>query len=599
MTPLYKVWAVALLGIKMALVGALAFASFGGRAAVDSGTVTAVFADVCVYGASGSGIFAAVAAAREGFSVVLVEPTQKIGGLLGTGFRMQQDVPEPWHLGGLTGEFYRADMSIPQGSLRHYQGAALHNLRTLQGYLDNYATLIHVIKEHRLVAAQVTDGIINEALFEEARPNKNGVPPPRRTSNQLISVAARVYIDASYEGDLMAKAGVCYRIARESQGEFNESLAGVMLGFAHKVPGLKPYVSYTHRFPNVDPYVETGNPASGLLAPIHPDPLGRPGDASRFFMAYNFKLAWEAKPTAEHPGIPVGAPFRRDAQTVELLRRYVQAGHPLTWPHANFRRGQLMTGAVPGMQTDYPDGDWATRSRIWQAFQDHVRLLAEISGKELRLMSGINDETNGWPMLYIRGGRRLVGEYVMTQQDIQLQKIVPTPVAMGYYKIDIYAPRLAVDTDGTLVHEGDVFVLASPGPYQISYGALIPRRGEVKNLYVTLMMSASHVAYSSIRMEATYMVMGESAGIAAALALKTNRSVQDIDRQQLTVELRRHGQILEWDGGKRRYGTPYSSSVLDRQNELTTRWQTHPEEYVEFPVERLYRHGSPNRHPAH
>ncbi len=586
-----------LLSLCLPVFGPLVFCPVNGKTAETGGVIkTELQADVCVYGASGAGILAAVAAAREGHSVVIVEHTQKIGGLLGTGFRMQQDVPEPWHLGGLTGDFYRQDAAIDPTSLRHYQGAARHNVATLQSYIDKHPDLIRVILNHRLASAEVADGRITAAVFEFAKPDENGVPPARRTTDDLTRVAARMFIDASYEGDLMAFSGASYRIERESRDEYGESLAGVALGAEHNVAGLDPYVRHKHRFPGVDPYVVAGDPSSGLLPCIHPEPAGSPGTVSRFFMGYNFKLAWETEPTDEYPGIPVGPPLHRDESALELLRRYQAAGGATRWPHANFQRGQLMTGALPGLQTGYPDGDWPERSRIWRAFQDHVRLLGEFTGKELRLLSGVNDETNGWPMLYIRGGRRLLGEYVMTQRDVQLQTTPPTPIGMGYYKIDIYPCRLAVNDEGVLVQEGDVFILASPGPYQIPYGAIIPRRGEIGNLLVPLMMSASHVAYASIRMEATYMVMGEAAGIAAALALQQKTSVQDIDRDELTARLKKDGQILEWDGQQRRYGTPYSSNVFDPQRDLTTRWQTHPEEYSDYPVEALYRIGSPSRH---
>jgi len=245
-----------------------------------------------------------------------------------------------------------------------------------------------------------------------------------------------------------------------------------------------------------------------------------------------------------------------------------------------------MTGTLPGMQLDYPDGDWATRSKVWQEFIDHVKTLTDFSGKEVRLVSDCNEDTDGWPFLYIRSGRRMIGEYVMTQKDLQLQTDPPTPIGLGYYHIDIYPNRLVVLVDGTLAHEGNVWAHVSPGPYQIPYGAIIPKANDCKNLLVPLCMSASHIAYSSIRMEATYMVMGESAGIAAALAIKENKAVQDINENELTKLLTKYGQKLKWDGkGYRlwrynKYGKPISEKA---------RWETNPEEYKKHPVNELWK----------
>lgn len=527
--------------------------------------------DACVYGASGPGVAAAIAIAREGFSVVIVEPTHKIGGLLGAGFRMQQDVPYADHLGGITGEFYDKDVAMPKP--RHRQGASVHNIRTLHEMLNAYADLISVITDHRLVTTQTAKGKITGAVFEFAPPDEDGVPIPVRKTDNLIAVKARIFVDASYEGDLMAYAGVSYRVGKESRQEYGESLAGVVI---------------SKKFPGVDPYVEKGNPESGLLSCIHPDPLGKEGDSSRFFMAYNFKLAWEEHPTEEFPGIPVTAPKEKNKDIYELLKRYTEAGYKTTWPYENLSRGQLMTGAVPGMQTDYPDGDWVTRSKVWQGFVDHIRTLTDFTGKEFRLLSGNNEDTNGWPgYLYIRGGRRMVGEYVMTQKDIQLQTDIPTPVCMGYYMVDIYPNRMGVLEDGTLATEGNVWEYVCPGPYQIPYGAIIPRKKEIRNLLVPLCMSASHIAYSSIRMESTYMVMGESAGIAAALALESEKAVQDIDRNELTARLKKSKQILSWDGKGYRY---WRYSVLDNEpKNFTPRWTTHPEEYTKYPVKTLWK----------
>ena len=524
-------------------------------------------ADLCVYGASGAGIAAAVATAREGYSVVIIEPVHKIGGLLGSGFRMQQDVPYADHLGGLTGAFYAADIAQPQP--RHQQGAGKVNIETLQAMIDQYKELIKVITDHRLATVKKSRGKIQEAVFEYAPPGKDGVPIPVRSSDNLISVKAKIYIDASYEGDLMAYSKVSYRVGKESVQEYGETLAGTIL---------------SKKFPGVDPYVEEGNSKSGLLSCITADPLGKEGSASRFFMAYNFKLSWESNPTEQFPGILITPPEKKDKDVYELLRRYVKAGYQFSWPNENFSRGELMTGTLPGMQIDYPDGDWTARSRVWQAFIDHVRTLTDFSQKEVRLLSGVNEDTGGWPFLYIRGGRRMVGEYVMTQHDLQLQTSPPNPICLGYYKVDIYPNRLVVLEDGTLAHEGNIWSHVSPGPYQIPYGAIIPKKNECKNLLVPLCMSASHIAYSSIRMEATYMVMGESAGIAAALALKENKAVQDINRLELITLLKKHNQKLVWDGKgylKWRY------NIFGKPLDEMARWDTNPEEYTTHPVQLL------------
>jgi hypothetical protein len=526
-------------------------------------------ADVCVYGASGPGIAAAVAAAREGYSVMIIEPCHKIGGLLGSGFRMEQDVPYADHLGGLTGAFYKRDLGYPE--LRHRQGAGVYNIASLQGMIDEYKGLIKVRTDHRLASVQLSGKKIVEAAFEYAPPGKDGIPLAAPVSDKLIRVKARVYIDASYEGDLMADAGVSYRVGKESRSQYGESLGGIVLG---------------KTYPGVDPHAIAGDPQSGLLSCLSPEPLGKEGDSSRYFMGYNFKLAWEQDSTAEHPGILVTAPDKKDPSVYELLRRYTKAGYPLSWPNENFDRDELVTGAFPGMQLHYPDGNWAERAKIWAGFIDHVKTLTDFSGKELRLLSGINEDTDGWPFLYIRGGRRMVGEYVMTQRDIQLQTDPPTPIGLGYYKIDIYPNRLVVLGDSLLASEGNVWEMASPGPYQIPYGAIIPKKNECENLLVPLCMSASHVAYASIRMEATYMVMGESAGVAAALSLKEKKAVQDIDRQKLTSQLEKYGQILKWNGKGYRM---WRSNIFGRPQKEVTRWQTHPEEYTVHPVETLWK----------
>lgn len=528
-------------------------------------------ADVCVYGASAAGVFSAIAVAREGYSVIVIEPTNKIGGLLGSGFRMQQDAPSGAHLGGLTGYYYKKDVALPP--MRHYQAAEEFNITTLESMISKYDSLITIIKNHRLSTVNKKSGSINSAFFEYAPPGRYGVPLPEKISDTFIQVKAKMFIDASYEGDLMAYAGVSYRVGKESKKDYGESLAGIVVG---------------KKFPGVDPYIEEGNPKSGILSCINPEPLGKEGDSSNTFMGYNFKLAWERVPTPKHPGVLMGPPEHKNKDVYELLRRYEKAGYKISWPEENFLRNELMTGAIPGSQLGYPDGNWEKRSEIWSFFVDYIKMLNDYKNGQFRFIKGINEDTDHWPFLYIRGGRRMIGEYVMTQQDVQLQTDIETPIGLGYYNVDIYPNRLVVLNDGVIAQEGDVFETVSPGPYQIPFGAIIPQKKDCENLLVPLCISASHVAYSSIRMEATYMVMGESAGIAAAMALEENKAVQDIDRSKLVKKLDGHGQILEWDGLGYDFGG-WRSNIFGtpRENKARTRWLTHPEEYRIHPVDAL------------
>jgi hypothetical protein len=529
-------------------------------------------ADVCVYGGSGAGILAAVAVAREGYSVIIVEPTRTIGGIMATGFRMQQDAPSGSHLGGLTLYYYLRDLDIVD--IRHGQGASKENIAIFQSMIDDYPALIKVITNNRIESVKKSsNGIINEAIFEFAPADKNGVPIPKRLSDDLTGITAKIFIDASYEGDLMAFSGVSYRVGKESRKTYGESLAGVVV---------------TEKFPGVDPYVEKGNSKSGLLSCISSDPAGTEGDSSRFFNGYNFKLAFEVNPSEKYPGIPVTTADKKDKDIYELFKRYTEAGYSLGWPAENW--SGLMSA---GMQVDYPDGDWATRTEIWQGYVDLIKILCDFTGKEVRFLSSQNEATNGWPdHLYTRGGRRMIGEYVMTQKDIQLQTDIPAPIGMVYYCVDIYANRLLVLDDGILAREGTRFTLISPGPYQIPYGAIIPKKEECRNLLVSICMSASHVANGSIRMESTYMVMGEATGVAAALALKTNKAVQDINRDKLTSMLKKYGQKLEWDGkGYRLFRFNVLNPRSTDYNNVSTapRWKTNPEEYSTYPIEVLWK----------
>jgi hypothetical protein len=229
---------------------------------------------------------------------------------------------------------------------------------------------------------------------------------------------------------------------------------------------------------------------------------------------------------------------------------------------------------LPGRQADYPDGDWATRNSVWRDWIDHVKtmnILCDV--KEPILPKGEYPDNNDFPdQLYVRMGRRMIGEYVVTQHDLMHQTVIDDSIGLAYYAVDIYPPRL-IAHNGKIASEGEMFVRVSPGPYQIPYRALIPEKDKCNNLLVPVCMSASHVALSSIRMESSYVVMGEAAGIAASHAVKSGRNVHEIDVEAVRADMTKSGVVTEWDG--KGYG-PHSKRHWSAG---AIYWLTNPEEY--------------------
>ncbi|MCX7008238.1 MAG: FAD-dependent oxidoreductase [Kiritimatiellaeota bacterium] len=312
---------------------------------------------------------------------------------------------------------------------------------------------------------------------------------------------------------------------------------------------------------------------------VQKEPLGEPGSASPFCMGYNFKLDWISAPEKDNPGFKLPPPEVKDPMSYDFLSRIRRAGYRITWPHYNSSRDEICTGTLPGLQRDYADGDWPTRSRIWKGYIDHVRTLTDFTGSKMRLASNGKGGMDSWPrQLYVRSARRMKGDYVMTQADVAGQTAISDSIGLGFYPVDLYPARLGVDADGTLVQEGGGIFLISPGPFPLSYRAITPKKKECENLLVPVCFSASHVAYASIRMEAQYMILGESAGMAAAQSLLERKAVQDIDIAQLQAKLRACGQKIAWDN-KSNYRKYYRSFP----GHVPVWWHAHPEEYVKNP----------------
>ncbi len=516
-------------------------------------------ADVVVYGATSGGISAAAAAAREGRSVLLVEHMSYLGGLLGAGFSIYADLPFRETLGGMTGWWFDRSRKDKLSQKLTQENRALAN-----EMLRPYADKIRILTEHRVRGVTKEDDRIVSIMLEHAKVDEYGIPAAGPTSDKTVVAKGRVFIDASYEGDVMAMAKVSYHVGRESAAQYGESLAGVR--------GV-------HRFPGISPYNVENDPKSGLLPFIDPEPLGKLGDASDAVQGYNFKFFWN-KSGGGRPMSPpdVTAPFYDPVK--KLYQRIKAAGYPVTWPHKNDERREPFTGTIPGIQAGYPDGDWAERAGIWREHIEHYRRLTALTGKKVNMDFGKAPDTKGWPpQLYVRTARRLIGEYVLTQKDIQLQTEIPDSIGLGFYAIDSHPARMLVLEDGTLATEGEMTMLVSPGPWGLPYSFITPKREECTNLLVPVCFSASHIAHGATRLEAQYMIIGESAGVAAAQAIDEGKAVQEIDVKRLQKRLLEHGQVLEWDG--KGYGS-WSTNITQSKKgvrHIIYRWQNHPEEY--------------------
>jgi hypothetical protein len=362
----------------------------------------------------------------------------------------------------------------------------------------------------------------------------------------------KVFIDATYEGDLMAGAGVSYTVGREPNSRYGETLNGVQTKHATK-----------NQLPrDIDPYRVKGVPASGLLPNINQNP-GKEGAGDRKIQAYCFRMCLTDVPENR---VPIEKPEGYDESQYELLFRAIEAGQT-----GGFFKLALMpnrktdsnnSGGIScdfiGMNHDYPEADYAVRQRIvkahetWQkglvwTLQNHPRV-PEALRSEYRKWGLPRDEfiDNGhWPhQLYIREARRLVGDYVMTQHHCQRRRVAEDSIGMAAYTMDSHNVQRYVDEHGHVRNEGDVQVGGFP-PYPISYGAIVPKRDECTNLLVPVCLSASHIAFGSIRMEPVFMILGQSAATAAAHAIEEGVPVQQVEYARLRERLLRDKQVLE------------------------------------------------------
>lgn len=498
-----------------------------------SKTETPAKVDICIYGGTAAGVIAAYTAKKMGKSVMLIEPGTHLGGMTSGGLG-QTDIGNKYAISGLSLDFYRR-IGKHYGKFEQWIFEPHVAKKYLQQYLDEAG--IKVTYNSRIVSASKKGSNIQSISLE------NSVNPEASTN---MTIEASMFIDCSYEGDLMARAGVSYAVGREANADYNETINGVQL-----MDG--------HQFPNgIDPYKIPGKPESGLLWGISNEKLLPNGTGDRKAQAYNYRICLTSDPANQ---IPITQPDAYDASRYELLVRlmnkqperktlndyFIWSRMPNSKTDINNRNG-FSTDMI-GMNYEYPDGDYATRARVIKDHEVYTKGLLYFVGHDPRVPQELRNEMLKWgypkdeytdsgnwsPQLYIREARRMVGNYVMTQANCEGKQVVKDGVGMAAYTMDSHNIQRVV-VNGMVKNEGNVEV-GGFGPYPISYQAIVPKEKECGNLLVPVCLSATHIAYGSIRMEPVFMVLAQSAATAAAMAIDAKVNVQKLDVTKLRDRL--------------------------------------------------------------
>ncbi len=517
--------------------------------------------DLLIYGGTAAGIAAAIQAVRMGKSVVLIEPGNRIGGLT-TGGLGQTDIGNKAAIGGLAREFYRRiklyydHPSSWRWQKRdeyrsHGQSKTESDEDTLWTFEPSAA--LRVLQE--MVAEANIPVVYHERLDRLSGAELDGPRIVRIRMESGDTYQARMYIDATYEGDLMAAAGVSYFIGREAETLYGETLNGIRVLQA-KSHQLRPSVSG---------YRTQNDPKSGLLPGIDPTGPGEEGAGDRRLQAYGFRMC-----LTDHPDnrIPFHQPDGYHELDYELLFRNFEAGEDLIpWINSPMPNRKTDTNNCLGFSTDfigqnyrYPEAGYEERERIFQQHLLYQQGLMWTLANHPRVPGHIREEVGRWGLctdefvdsggwqqqLYIREARRMIGSYVMTQANCQARVLAEDPVGLAAYGMDSHHVQRYVGKDGYVHNEGDVQV-GGFVPYPISFRSILPCQDECDNLLVPVCLSASHIAFGSIRMEPVFMVLGQSAATAAALAVDANSAIQEIDYGKLRSRLQADQQRLFWN----------------------------------------------------
>jgi len=523
-----------------------------------------VEADICVYGGTSGGVVAAIQATRMGKSAVLLSFGKHVGGLT-TGGLSHTDGGGADVCGGIAREFYN---QIGQRNFKPSDAEAVY-----QKMLRDAGVEVHYLAHLDKV-------------------NKEGTQITSIAMEDGLVVKAKQFIDATYEGDLFARAGVSYAVGREANSVYDETYDGIQ----------KPGTGGHNFSTDIDPYVTPGDPASGLLPRIVADG-GVPGEGDKAIQAYCFRM----RLVKGENRLPFPRPNVYDTQQYEVLARLFESGaDPRMGWSIDTNNHHLFNGAYfidfVGGNTDWPEGDWVTREKIFQDhanyqigvmyFLTHSPRIPEPWRKRFAAYGLPTDEyqdTGGWTHeLYIREGRRMLSDYVMTQDNCQGYEVPEDSIGLASYNMDSHHCQM-VAVDGAIRNEGNVEIRVSP--YPIAYRAITPKASECTNLLVPVALSSSHISFGSIRMEPVFMILGQSAATAASQAIDGNLTVQNVKYDQLAKQLLADGQIIQYAGSST---GPISAKQLDgivvddRDAKLTGQWEE--SSHIRPYVGRGYRH---------
>lgn len=539
-------------------------------------------ADVIIYGGTSAGVAAAIQAARLGNSVVLIEPSKRLGGL-STGGLGQTDIGNKQVIGGISREFYqniKKYYETPENWVWQERSEYRDGGQTQTGPGDN-AMWTFEPSAALNVFQKMIEGTAAEIVYGQRLDRAAGV---LMEEGSIVSIAmetgetyrGRVFIDATYEGDLMAAAGITYTVGRESNAQYGESLNGIQANKHGKtlLGGMSSNDVHHNFIAGVDPYVVKGDPSSGLLPFISEGGAGIDGEGDKGVQAYCFRMT-----LTDHPEnrIPFAKPENYNEQNYELLfRNYEAAKGPIEemywygdrlvpWINSAMPNRKTDTNNQKGFSTDfigqnydYPEATYEEREKIINRHRDYQQGLMWTLAFHPRTPEKVKAATSKWgtckdeyeredgwqQQLYIREARRMTSDFVMTQKHCEGIDVVEDPIGMAAYGMDSHHIKRYVTREGFVKNEGNIEAHVK-GPYPIGYGAIVPKKEECRNLIVPICLSASHIAFGSIRMEPVFMILGQSAAVAAYLAIEADTDVQAVNYPKLRAALLLNQQILE------------------------------------------------------